>query len=200
MADIQHDYVQTYYRPLAQTDFGALQRICDGLMEQGRLRLARENVLPEAIFFQRFLDIRYAGQEFSIPVPVPAEYIDAGDAHAIGETFNEVHERRYGYHTPEHALEIVNVRISAMGRRKRLELPVPEASGSGTALAGKRMVYFESTAEAVESPIFSRDRLESGYRITGPAVVQEYACTTVLFPGDDLVVADTGELVITIGR
>jgi N-methylhydantoinase A len=198
MADIQHDYVQTYYRPLAATDFAALQRICDGLIEEGRLRLARENVVPEAMYFQRFLDIRYTGQEFSIPVPVPAEYIDGGDSQAIGETFNEVHERRYGYHTPEHTLEIVNVRVSAMGKRKQLELPVPEQSGSGNPLVGRRMVYFETVAEPVECPIFSRERLASGYRITGPAIVQEYACTTVLFPGDVLVVADTGELVITL--
>jgi N-methylhydantoinase A len=60
------------------------------------------------------------------------------------------------------------------------------------------MVYFESVAEPVECPIFSRERLASGYGITGPAIVQEYACTTVLFPGNALVVADTGELVITI--
>ena len=198
MADIQHDYVQTYYRPLAETDFAALQRICNGLIEQGRLRLERENVPAEAMFFQRFLDMRYAGQEFSVAVPVLAEYIDRGDADRIGEAFNEIHDRRYGYHTPEHALEIVNVRVSAMGRRKQLELPVPQAEENGNPLAGKRMVCFESGASAVECDIFSRERLRSGYKITGPAVVQEYACTTVLFPGDALVVADTGELVITI--
>ncbi|MBP1731841.1 MAG: N-methylhydantoinase A/acetone carboxylase, beta subunit [Deltaproteobacteria bacterium] len=198
MADIQHDYVQTYYRSLAQTDFAALQRICDGLIEQGRLRLKRENVSADAMFFQRFLDIRYAGQDFSIPVPVPADHIEAGDTEAIKEAFNEVHERRYGYHTPEHALEIVNVRVSAMGRRKQIELPVPELGGSDNPLAGKRMVYFESGAMAVECPIFSRERLAPGYKLAGPAVIQEYACTTVLFPGDSLVVADTGELVITI--
>jgi N-methylhydantoinase A len=200
MADIQHDYVQTYYRPLAQTDFAALRRICNGLIEQGRMRLERENVPADAMFFQRFLDIRYTGQEFSIPVPVPADYIDAGDTEAISEAFNDVHERRYGYHTPEHALEIVNVRVSAMGRRKQVELPVPEPSGSGNPLAGKRMIYFENSAKAVQSPIFSRERLTPGYKIAGPAVIQEYACTTVLFPGDSLVVAGTGELVITIGR
>ena len=198
MADIQHDYVQTYYRPLAQTDFAALKRICDGLIEDGRLRLARENVPAEAMFFQRLLDIRYAGQEFSIPVPVPAEYIETGDTDAIGETFNGVHERRYGYHTPEHALEIVNVRVSAVGRRKQMELPGPQAAGNGNGLAGRRMVYFESGAKPVETPIFRRDRLPSGYQISGPAVVQEYASTTVLFLGDTLVVAETGELVITI--
>ena len=129
---------------------------------------------------------------------MPADYIEAGDTEAIKEAFNEVHERRYGYHTPEHALEIVNVRVSAMGRRKQIELPVPEPGGSDNPLAGKRMVYFESGAKAVECPIFSRERLTPGYKIAGPAIIQEYACTTVLFPGDSLVVADTGELVISI--
>ena len=81
-----------------------------------------------------------------------------------------------------------------------MDLPAPQGSGKDDARVGERMVYFESGAKPVECPIFSRDRLPSGYEIQGPAVIQEYACTTVLFPGDTLKVADTGELVIQIGR
>ena len=200
IADIQHDYVQTYYRPLAQADFAAVQLIFNDLIVHGRQRLEQENVPGDAILFQRFLDIRYAGQEFSIPIPVPEDYIVKGDADAIREAFNEVHERRYRYHTPNHPLEIVNVRVSAIGRRKQVQLPVPEPTGHKDPLIGRRMVYFEDSAKAMECPIFSRERLVPGYQIVGPAVVQEYASTTVLFSGDSLVVADTGDLIITNRR
>jgi N-methylhydantoinase A len=97
-------------------------------------------------------------------------------------------------------LEIVNVRVSAIGRRKQVQLPVPEPTRLGDPLTGRRMVYFEDRTKAVECPIFSRERLVPGYQIVGPAVVQEYASTTVLFSGDSLVVADPGELIITIRR
>jgi len=198
MADIQHDYVQTYYRSLAETDFGAVERISGELIARGRARLEGEQVPEDAMLFQSFLDLRYAGQDFSIPVPVPAEYIRQGDAAGIEKSFNELHERRYGYHTPEHALEIVNVRVSAIGKRKQIELPVPEGPGTGNPLAGKRLVYFNDSKTPVDCPTFKREFLSPGFKITGPAVVQEYASTTVLFPGDTLTVADTGELLITI--
>lgn len=198
MADIQHDYVQTYYRSLAETDFGAVERICGELIARGRARLEGEQVAEEAMLFQRFLDLRYAGQDFSIPVPVPAAYIEQGDAVGIEKAFNELHERRYGYHTPEHALEIVNVRVSAIGKRKQIELPKPEGPGKGSPLTGKRLVYFNDSKVPVDCPTFKREFLTPGFKMTGPAVVQEYASTTVLFPGDTLIVADTGELLITI--
>ncbi|MBI5441800.1 MAG: hydantoinase/oxoprolinase family protein [Deltaproteobacteria bacterium] len=199
LADIQHDYVQTYYRSLAQADLGAVQRICSELIEKGTQRLASENVAPQAMAFERFLDIRYSGQEFSIPVPMPAGIIERGDAAAIRGAFDAFHERRYGYQTAEHAVEIVNVRVRAIGRRRELRIPPPEFSSGAGAREGTRPVFFEDPARPVECPVFRRERLAPGTEVVGPAVVQEYASTTVLFPGDRLRVAPTGELVIAIG-
>ena len=39
-----------------------------------------------------------------------------------------------------------------------------------------------------------------GTEIEGPALIQEYASTTVMFAGDRCKVADTGEIVITLGN
>ncbi|MBP1731693.1 MAG: N-methylhydantoinase A/acetone carboxylase, beta subunit, partial [Deltaproteobacteria bacterium] len=79
-----------------------------------------------------------------------------------------------------------------------IELPKPEGPGKGNPLVGKRLVYFNDSKTPVDCPTFKRELLSPGFRITGPAVVQEYASTTVLFPGDTLTVAETGELLITI--
>lgn len=199
LADIQHDYVRTYYRALAEADFGAVRRICEELIAHGRERLQTENVSAEAMLFERLLDIRYSGQDFSIPVPIPAEHIDRGDAGAIRRDFDELHERRYGYHTPDKAVEIVNVRITAIGRRRELEVPAPELPSGVDPSAGRRPVYFDDPGRAVDCPVFRREKMPAGFELTGPAVVQEYASTTVLFPGDRLQVAPTGEMVIKIG-
>ena len=198
MADIKHDYVQTYYKALKYADFGAVRHICDGLVERGRQTLEHERVAETAMFFQRFLDIRYSRQEFSIPVPIEARFIEEGDAGAIRKAYDEMHERRYGYHTPDEPVEIVNVRVSAFGRRTPFKFPELEPTASGDPLVGRRPVYFKGSKEAEECPIFRREGLPAGYRIEGPAVIQEYASTTVLFPGDACVVAPTGEIVITV--
>jgi N-methylhydantoinase A len=48
--------------------------------------------------------------------------------------------------------------------------------------------------------VYDRDALSAGTAIEGPALVQEYASTTVLFGSERCTVADTGELVIAVGR
>jgi N-methylhydantoinase A len=200
MADIQHDYVQTYYNALAEADFSSMRTICDELIQLGRGTLKNENVPDEAMVFQRFLDMRYSGQEFSIPVPIPADYIDRSDAEAIGKAFNEFHERRYGYYTADQPMEIVNVRISAIGKRKQLQLPPLEFSQREDPQIGRRKVYLNEGTNAVECPVYTREKLAPGYEVIGPAIIQEYACTTVLFPGDKATIAESGELLITIAE
>jgi len=196
MTDIQHDYVRTYYKALDQADFRQVQSISRELTGRGAETLAAEAVQEEAMVFQRFLDIRYTGQEFSIPVPIPDAFIDRGDVQAIGQAFNDLHERRYGYHTPEQPVEIVNIRLRAIGKRKKLEFPPLELRGEEDPQVSTRRVYFENSEKAVDCPIYRREKLGARTEITGPAIIQEYACTTVIFPGDRVRVAETGELVI----
>ncbi len=198
MTDIQHDYVRTYYRSLIKADFSQIRSIFNELIEHGKQTLASEAAPEEAMNFQRFLDIRYSGQEFSIPVPMPKDCIDRGDVEVVRKAFNDLHERRYGYHTPEQPVEIVNVRLRAIGKRNKLVFPPLDACTCENPLVSNRKVYLESSDKAVECPVYRRERLSPGAEITGPAIIQEYACTTVLFPGDRVRVAETGELVIHI--
>jgi len=198
MTDIQHDYVRTYYKPLRQTDFGEVQSICRELIELGRETLRKENVPKEAMTFARFLDIRYTGQEFTIPVPIPDVFIDQGDADSIQTAFDQFHERRYGYHTPEEPVEIVNVRLRAIGARKKMTFPSLAPGQREDPIASRRRVYLESGEKPVECPVYRREKLTAGARVAGPAIIQEYACTTLLFPGDTCTVEATGELLIRL--
>ncbi|MFH1488709.1 MAG: hydantoinase/oxoprolinase family protein, partial [Pseudomonadota bacterium] len=198
MADIQHDYVRTYYRPLARADFKIIKAVSDELLEIGKKTLAGEKVPAEAMVFQHYLDIRYKGQEFSIPVPTPEGAVERGDNPAIRAAFDELHERRYGYHTPEQEVEVVNVRLSAFGKRKQITFPALEKKAGADPLIEKRRVYFEDSERPLECPVFDRKNLAPGKKIEGPAIIQEYASTIVIFPGDRAVVLDTGEVLINI--
>jgi N-methylhydantoinase A len=60
-------------------------------------------------------------------------------------------------------------------------------------------VIFDDSLEGIDCAIYDRERLGPDARVSGPAVIQEYASTTVLFPGDEMRVAPSGEMIITIG-
>ncbi len=197
LADLRHDYVRTYYRPLAETDFAAVAAICADLIAHARDLLASEGVRPDAMRFERFLDVRYVGQEFTIQTPVPADEIAAGDRAAIRARYDAIHDRRYGHQAADEPVEVVNVRLTARGARARPAFGAL-APVAGDPLAGHRAVYFADARAPVDCPIYDRDRLAPDAPIAGPALIEEYASTTILFPGDVARAAPTGELLVRI--
>ena len=150
----------------------------------------------DTVDYQINLDLRYVGQEFTLQVPVGVDLLKKGDVAAIRAAFDELHEHRYAHHAADEPVEIVNFRLVAIGRRPVLHLPAISESGNGG--PKRRPVYFEDTEVAVDCPVHERDDLAPGDEIRGPALIQEYASTTVMFDGDVCTVADTGELVITL--
>jgi len=189
MADERHDIVRTYPASLRNLDFDRLGRAVDELVTD-LSAMARNKELT----VEYFLDLRYVGQEFSLPVPVTREQLAAGDSKRIVADFNRLHQDRYEHHADDEPVEMINIRLVARAPRARPAMPSPAA---GSAIARKRMVHFDADTP-VECEIFNRNELPAGTRITGPALVQEYGSTTVLFPGDVLEVASSGELLISV--
>src|SRR3954463_8715249 len=83
MSDIRHDYVRTHLAPLPELKFNELKDILTEMTGEGRNMLAAERVTEDAMSFQRFLDLRYEGQEFAIKIPVSVEEIEKGDLDVI---------------------------------------------------------------------------------------------------------------------
>ncbi len=198
MADLRHDYVRTYYRPLAEADFGEMRAILAELTEGGRRILLGEGTRPEAINFHRFLDMRYVGQEFCIQVPIAEGEVATADRTAIRKRFDEIHDRRYGHQAQDEPVEIVNIRVTAKGARERPVFPRLSFEEKDP-LQGYRPVYLEDARTSVECPIYDRALLPPGREVVGPAIIEEYASTTVLHPGDVARAIETGELLIRIG-
>lgn len=194
LADLKHDFVRTFYRELATADLGVLERIVGELVAEGRATLEDESVPPDRMEFLRLLEMRYVGQDFAIPVPVEA----ALDRDALRSRFHEAHERQFGYRDDARALEIVNVRVAALGRRETGELAMAFEDAEESALIERRAVVL-GEASPRDCPVFRRERLERGSALEGPAVIQEYGSTTVLFDGDTATLAPGGELVIRLG-
>jgi N-methylhydantoinase A len=204
MADLRHDYVRTYYTALDDADFGALRATADELREEARARFDAARSSFAHIDLRHTLEVRYAGQDSTLAVPVDVALLARADRAAIHTAFNDLHHRLYGYHDAEQALEIVSVRLAAAAKRmhppafsdRAGEPHTSPATGSPRAHAVRR-VWFDAP---VDCPIYRRDALECGAAIAGPAIVQEYASTTLVFPNDRLQVTSTGELVIHLGE
>ncbi len=195
MADERQDFIRTRLALLNEVDFKELVKIHAETVEQAKKDLK----LTDKVEFQIKLDLRYVGQEFTLSVPVDLKKIEAGDAAGIRKDFDELHEHRYAHHAADEAVEMVNYRLVALGRRPSLTLPKVTGSLDGAGKAPwRREVYFDNAETPVNAMVYDRASLKAGDSIEGPALVQEYASTTVMFAGDVCKVADTGELIISV--
>jgi N-methylhydantoinase A len=194
LADERHDFIRTVYSDLANADFANLVAVHDEMVAAAKAALRHGTDTQ----YQVQLDLRYVGQEFTLSVPVELAQLKRGDRAVIRTAFDELYERRYAHHSPEEPVEMVNIRLNAIGKRPKLTFP-SLAAASTAASIDERPVYFTDASKPITAKIYRRDKLGAGAEITGPALIQEHGTTTVLFEHDSCRVADSGELIIVVG-
>jgi len=142
------------------------------------------------------LDMRYVGQNFELAVVLddPSEI----STESLRTSFFKEHERSYGYFNPDDAVEVVNIRLSAMASSGANAGAALTDSGKTAAATGTRDVWFTDD-HATPSAQWLRESLVAGQRIDGPAVVDQLDATTLIYPDDHARVDDFGNLVITLG-
>jgi len=201
VTDLQHDYAVTVNERADQVDLRALDRVFRDLEANGCETLAREGVGTERIRFLRQLEMRYAGQSYELTIPLSNGRIDAAALAATAAAFNRAHEQTYGFSAPGEPVEIVNVRLTAIGLIAKPRLREAPGSGNGArgALKETRPVWFTEAGGFVSCPILDRYQLGAGTTISGPAVIEEKDSTTVVHPGFLARVDRFGNLVVTPG-
>jgi N-methylhydantoinase A len=201
MVDVVHDFAQTYVTELERADVVTISDIYADLMRRGQEALARDGFRAKDHMFVRSAELRYQGQEHTVNVPVPGSDLTADDIAKIAEAFNAAHLVHYG-HRMEDPVEIVTLRVSAIGLLPRPTLPLL-AKGTGNtqrARKGSRPVYQPLRDDFADYTVYERGRLLHGDRVDGPAIIEEPSATTVLHADDVMTVGQYGELVIEVGK
>ena len=172
--------VAARYSALEHEATATLQR--DGI-DASRIRLVRE------------ADIRYAGQSMEVRVTAPGGAVDGSFLSGLIGAFNAAHLKTFGYnYAGRQKIELVNLCVSGFGVIERPGMPkLARRTGNATPKSS-RAVYFG--AQFQDTPVYDRASLPSGGRIDGPAIVEEFGSTTVIFPGQYVEVDPHGILVI----
>jgi N-methylhydantoinase A len=154
--------------------------------------LAAQEVAPKARAFVRELDLRYVGQSTELTVVAPLSL------EAAVEGFHQRHERRYGFAARRDPVEIVTVRVVAVGTKPKphlvpAEMP-PARAPQPEALRERRDVYDGSAF--VDTPVYDRRVLRPGDAFDGPAVIEQYDATSYVAPNWHAHVDALGNLVL----
>jgi len=203
VADLRRDFVNTWFMPLAEAWFPAMEEIYAEMERRGRDAVKDSRIAISGVAVQRAADMRYVGQEHAVTVELPIELFQNQDRDGIKQRFDAVHATRYGYSAPGEKAEIVSLRSAVTGLLRKPAFE-PIAKGEATppqqAFRGTRGVHFTQGERHVDTPTYDRAKLTAGNRIEGPALIEEYASTTVVHPGDVVTVDAFGDLVIDILR
>ncbi|MGE0746293.1 MAG: hydantoinase/oxoprolinase family protein [Rhodospirillales bacterium] len=198
-SDLRYDFVRTWFTPLDEMKFDDMEALYATMEAEGIAAVRSAGLASGAATVARAADMRYVGQEHAVTVDLPAELFAARDRDAVKARFDAVHEVRYGTSAPSERAEVVSLRTTVAGPMKK---PPLERIDTGTAdpppaaRTGSRRACFAVAVGFVDTPTFARPALLAGNRIAGPALIDEYASTTVVLPGDSLTVDPFGNLVI----
>ena len=194
IADTLKDYVRTVMVPIERAQ-EAVSSAIEELEEQGRSDLARENIPPEKIIIERYLDLRYVGQSYELTIPFEE------DMGQVTNDFHAAHERRFGYSDPNERVQAVNVRLKARGLITHPELEVQEVVRDAVA---EPIMTRDVTFADVDSPVnynvpvYERQSLRPGMAIEGPAIITQYDTTTIVPPMWSVQIDVVGNLVIEL--
>ena len=154
------------------------------LRQQGIARLERDGIPSNMRFFEYWLEMRYVGQHWDIPVPVNMGNGNKPQLEDIVQEFHKRHELVHGYKLEEREVEIANVRLMAIGRSPKLNLKTKRIEGKdpSAALKDGRKAYFGMETGFIDVPVYDGSNLRSGNEFAGPAIVEKPSTTIIIYP------------------
>ena len=160
-------------------------RRSDALAAQAEAWFAEEGIAPGSRRVSRTVDMRYAGQNYELPIALPDGPIGPATLDALAERFAAAHRRLYGFVAEDDPVQLVTFRVEATGIVPKATFEPqhdggPDASG---AVIARRDVWLPEAGGFVACPVYDRDQLRAGNRVPGPAIVEQMDATTLVLPG-----------------
>ena len=178
--DLRRDYARTLYGDLTMLD---ADRVADALaaMEGEGTAMLQTAGVPAALReLQRSADVRYRRQAYELTVPIPPGAITRASLDAVAAAFHTRHAQTYGHANEAESVQLVNIRLTALGRLPGIRLA--QHTDAGKARVRKRRVWFRETG-LVTCKVHWREGLVPGTSLRGPAIIEAMDSTAVLPPG-----------------
>ena len=188
VADVIKDYSQTIMTS-GEAPKEQILAALHALVEQGKRDIQNEGFSPDQIRIERALDMRYRGQSYELTIPFGEDYL---------EEFHRYHERAYGYARRASTVEIVNVRLRAIGLIEPPALPdypIRDRNPVQAYLEDRQILTNDGMRNV---PMYQGELLSPGNQMSGPAIIVRKDTTIYLSENKTIFVDRFSNLIITI--
>lgn len=193
-APFRFDVARTFVMSVKEIDPARVEALYLEMESELRELLEKAGVSPDQVALERTVGCRYIGQESE----VETRLLDgAGDPSTIEAEFSRSYERRYGWSLKSRAIEAATWRCSARGPLPHLQYTNASVL-HGEAMKGVRPVYVSPEVGFIDCPVFNRYGLEVGFRVKGPALIEERECTILVGPNGQAYVDHYGNIVMQL--
>ena len=183
LTDLRADFATTRLTTLDDLSASTVETAFATLHTQAEAWFEAEAITERRV--TRTVDMRYAGQNYELPVDLPDGPVTPASLTALAEGFAAAHRRMYGFVAEGEPVQLVTFRTLATGLVRKAEFKPGTDAGpdASAAIAGTRNVWLPEAGGFVPCPVYDRDRLRAGNRFTGPAIVEQMDATTLVLPG-----------------
>jgi N-methylhydantoinase A len=199
--DLKYDAVRTEFQAGATVDLDRLNADLAAMRSELARQLLADGIAPGDALFERSGDLRYVGQGYELRVPFPDGELDAAALAQIFARFAELHRAEYGHVFEASPVEIVNIRVTGIGRMPKIAAPrIAVAGRLAEALVKTARCAFRrnEALEMMATPCYRRGDLPLAQPIVGPAIILQTDSTTVVPPGATLLAEPGGNLILEI--
>jgi N-methylhydantoinase A len=185
LTDLRADFALTRMHVLSAAVLSDVAEAFAELSARAEAWFDAEGIAADARRVTRTVDMRYAGQNYELPVALPDGPIGSAALDALTEGFAAAHRRAYGFLADDDPIQLVTFRVEATGLvQKATFQPEPDAGpDASAAVVAWREVWLPDAGSIVSCPVYDRDKLRAGNRIAGPAIVEQMDATTLVLPG-----------------
>lgn len=190
LADARVDRHRTVQLSSRAFDRDRAEKVMADLESECRTELAGQGH-SEGVVIRRSIEMRYAGQNYELEVPVASASFGEVEQATLWEAFHRQHLGRFGFRLGD-LVEIITFIVTGIVATAEVELPTIHQATRPVAPARHRPVWFD--ASWIETPVYDRASLMAGHKLCGPSLVEEDASVTVVAPGYYLTVDRWGNL------
>jgi N-methylhydantoinase A len=194
--DLRRDYVRTLHSAAGAVSAPALEAAFTALEKEGAAMLDRAAIAPDRRRFERSVDARYARQSYELVISVPNGPLDAGTLAAVAESFHQRHFSTYGHDNRSEPVQIVSVRVAAIGAMPPLAIREKPAPPGSDPIKCRRKVWFGGEV-AVEAAVYDRGRMPAGLQAAGPLVIESVESTILVPPAWQARMSDDGFVLLS---
>ena len=201
--DLKYDQIKTEFQVKGAVDLDKINRDFQALSNELLEQFASDGLEEGDVEQLRFGDLRYVGQGYELRVAVPQGDLDGAALEQVWQAFHELHEQEYGHFFSDSPIEIVNIRLTGVGKMPKIATPpapVGETLDAAQVKTAMSVFRVDGALQRLETNFYIRAKLPPETTIEGPAVILQKDTTTVVPPNWSAALDKGANLILTANR